>query len=161
MRVQYDHVHSAFGYLIAPFSLLRKTSCCRSHPDKSIYRSQVQKGRINEKRFWTMMKHLVKTKNLPPNVLRFRRASRRQDYRDKVDFWIDVDRGASQISIPVDVKSSWYGKLRTLNKRLKLPKKYGEIYIIVMDEYVTLEVLGNLIANIIRQQFAKDGELMV
>jgi hypothetical protein len=145
---------SSTGRFWEPISLLKKSHGKKpSHDEiKGITPEEVKKGLNNEKRFRAMFRDLVK-RDILPKEYKVQKASRNQDERFKVDSWIIVNYQADlKISIPIQIKSSFFGMMMFIRK---FGRKFPNVYIIVMDDKMTPELLVQPIFKIVRREFSR------
>ncbi|GEM_PF-5492324 len=142
---------SSTGRFWEPISLLKKSGGKRlSHDEfRGITPEEIKKGLNNEKRFRAMFNDLVK-RGLLPKEYGVKKASRNQDERFKVDSWINVNyRADCKISIPIQIKSSSFGEMMFIRK---FGKEFPNVYIIVMDDEMTPELLVQIIFKIVHRE---------
>ncbi|MEK7609552.1 MAG: hypothetical protein AAB470_00330 [Patescibacteria group bacterium] len=146
--------HSGTGQLVTLISTIKKIHGKGKPINRFLQRQREEdkKGFVNEKLFLGMAKEVIKN-GLFPEILKIRKASRNQDERHGIDFWIDiVIDDTAQHSIPLQIKSSWFG-------RHKFQDKYGEkaegIHIVVMDEEMNERLLALELRSIISKELKR------
>jgi hypothetical protein len=150
--------HSGSGRLIAPYSLLKKLhgKTPSTNMIRGISPEATKKGFINEKLFQTMFNELVSC-NMLPTGYRVLKASRNQDERFKVDFWIDVRfENENTRSIPIQIKSSRYGRDKFIKK---FGDKVAHIYVVVMNAEMTRLRLMRRILSIVEADQIRHGDI--
>ncbi len=107
------------------------------------------KGSQSEAFFYQMVNELLECGRLPV-VEKVRHASRIQDQREKVDFYLELVNGGQ---VPIQIKSS----IRSA-ERYKMENPGLKAYIVVMHSKVTVSGLENILSVICRTVMRQNAE---
>lgn len=146
--------HSSSGRFLTQFSLLKKSHGKRPSKNemRGISLEEYRKGFSNEKLFMAMFNELLVRGNLPKEY-GVRKASRNQDEKFKIDYWIDIFvESGNKISIPVQIKSSRRGKYEFIKE---FGDRVSHIYVIVIDDKITLIMLMRQIFGIVAMELKR------
>ena len=147
--------HCSSGRFVVAISNPRKRFGGKSRvgSEEKVFNSLTdEKGFLNEKRFKAMFERLQADGRILPEYT-VRKATRNQDERHKIDAWITIPLNADAVHrIPIQIKSSWRFKR-------KFDEKFGHrvdhIYVIVMDDHITLNILHSVLVDIFNKELAK------
>jgi len=118
--------------------------CLKENRDfeEELNRDGVKKGKTSEELFLRTTSYLIRSGRLP-GVMRVRRASRVQDQRQKIDFFLDLLVNDTIRPVGIQVKSSVGGAAHFMaeNPRLK-------VHVIVMNGRMNMTALLGIIRKI-------------
>lgn len=144
--------HSNSGRYLLPFSLLRKTRGRKLSKDSvnGVTPEEYRKGLNSEKLFQAMFNYLIEHGHIPKEY-RVRKASRNQDERFKIDWWIDIySKKGRKISIPIQIKSSSFAGRMFI---AEFGSKFPNVYLVVMNSSMTTERLLQEVLKIVKIEF--------
>lgn len=153
----WDAQHSASGRYIAPIrspkdiDMVGYRRLRREHE-----RDWNIRGQVSEQKFLAIVRRFVEYHDID-HVTGVRRATRNQDEKHKVDFWIRADLPSwPGHDIAIQIKSSWRGADEFI---LEHGDTLTHIYIVVMNEKMSKRKLLDRIRSIVR--FEKKRLLIV
>jgi hypothetical protein len=118
-------------------------------PKRSIELYENQRGRYSERLFEDFVEEIIRQRTIP-ELLRIRKASKRQNIRKRTDFRLTFTIGTLEITAFVNVKSS-FGGISWFHRRPS-DNKSKRVYPIAVNHNTTLSQVLSEIRKILRME---------